>query len=144
MIDLRMDVEEARMGRQIWLEIKKKHSFDYRDDCLVILPSPKSDLNQIALEKLSEYIKRKYLKKAVIVSCYRTILESDKYILDHSWMEFEWIDEGQCRELLKYYRLTQFTKNVVVISLEEPFGNKNIIGKEGITLSDYIVHAIYV
>ena len=33
---------------------------------------------------------------------------------------------------------------IAVISVEEPYGNANIIGKEGITLHDYVKDALYV
>lgn len=142
-IDIQMDIEEAKAGRQAWLEIKYNHSFDSINDCLVILPSQDRSLNQAALKEIPDYLVRKYLGRAIIVSS-DMLREDERQIAEKRKLIFVHLGEKQCNQLLKYYRLTQFTKNILVVSLEEPYGNGNIIGKEGITLEDYIRDAIFV
>ena len=145
MIDLQADIEAAKKGREIWLEIKEQYSFEPLNDCLVILPSQEKRINQAALREITDYMRRKYLYKSIIVSITGVPLaKSGQKFAEGRQIFFKQLEGIQCEQLLKYYRLTQFTKNVIVVSLDEPYGNGNIIEKEGITLDDYIRNAIFV
>lgn len=145
MIDLYADIEDAKRGREIWLRIKGEYSFEPINDCLIILPSWEIKINQAALRDIPDYMRRKYLHKAIVVSSTdMSLIESMQEPAEGWQIFFKQLEQIQCEQLLKYYRLTQFTKNVIVVSLEEPYGNGNIIGKEGITLEDYIRNAIFV
>lgn len=145
MMDLQTDIEAAKKGREIWLEIKKQYSFEPIHDCLVVLPSREKELNSSALEEIPAYMQRKYLYKAIIISTADVPrVESEQSIVEERQIFFKQLEEIRCGQLLKYYGLTQFTKNVVVVSLNEPYGNGNIIGNEGITLKDYMRNAIFV
>lgn len=145
MIDLQADIEDAKRGREIWLEIKGQYSFEPVNDCLVILPSQEEKLNQAALKEIHDYMQRKYLYKAVIISISGVSpTEWGQQFAEGRQIFFKRLEKVQCKQLLKYYRLTQFTKNVAVVSLEEPYGNGNIIGKRGITIDDYVRNAVFV
>lgn len=145
MIDLYADIDDAKRGREIWLRIKGEYSFEPINDCLIILPSREIKLNQAALRDIPDYMRRKYLHKAIVVSSTdMSLIESMQEPAEGRQIFFKQLEQIQCEQLLKYYRLTQFTKNIIVVSLEEPYGNGNIIGKEGITLEDYIRNAIFV
>lgn len=145
MIDLRTDIEAAKKGREIWLKIKRQYSFEAINDCLVVLPSEMKRLNLAALEETPAYMKRKYLRKAIIIGINELPLTGGwQRFAEGGQILFRRLEKVQCEQLLKYYRLTQFTKNIIVVSLEEPYGNGNIIGKESITLKDYIRDAIFV
>lgn len=145
MIDLQTDIEAAVKGREIWLRIKEQYSFEMINDCLVIIPSLDKELNRAALEEIPNYMYRKYLRKAIIISSTDLpLIESGQESAEKQQMFYIQLERVQCEQLLKYYCLTQFTKNVIAVSLEEPYGNGNIIGKEGITREDYIRNAIFV
>lgn len=145
MIDLQADIEAAKKGREIWLEIKEQYSFEPVNDCLVILPSQEKRINQAALREIPDYMQRKYLHQAIVISISGMPLTgSELKSSEEQQVFYKQLEEIQCEQLLKYYRLTQFTRNVIVVSLDEPYGNGNIIGKEGITLDDYIRNAIFV
>lgn len=141
MEELKEDYQLALEGRKCWLGLKKKYEID-DNCCLIICPTEDQILNRIAMENLKDYLKRKYLKKAVVITSYLNIKEYCPYI-EKIDIYFEYMEEDEVEGILKYYRLTQFAKNIVVIYLEEPFGNGNIIGHKGISLVDYVKNAIY-
>lgn len=142
MEELKPYFQLALSGREVWIRLKETYKIN--EYCfLVLCPSDEILLNKAAMENLDEFLKRKYIKRAVVVSIYtdiRRLCEDSK----QAEIQFVCISQEEMEGILKYYRLTQFTQNIVVISLEEPFGNGNIIGKEGITLEDYVRNAIYV
>ena len=142
MEDLKEDYQLALEGRGCWLKLKEKYKMDDHC-CLIICPTDNPLLNRIAMDNLIIFLKRKYLEKAVILSPYPYM---KKYIMPTKEKEIYFVhaEKHKMESILKYYRLTQFTKNIVVISLEEPYGNDNLIGKKGITLVDYVKNAIYV
>lgn len=139
-MDIGQDLEQAKKGREIWLGIKSDLQYEPVSGCVVIMPTADWELNRAALEKLPGYMGRKYLEKAV-VAC-RDGMELPQAGRGGISVRRLSIPDMEC--LLKYYRLVQFTKNVVVVSLNEPFGNAGIIGREGITLGDYVEDALYV
>lgn len=142
MEELKADFQSALKGWEYWLDLKERYRFNEKDG-LIICPSDNCLLNKVAMEKLNEFLIRKYIQRVVILSVVPEI-ESYYSRCDKVKAYFQQIGSANMYCLLKYYRLTQFTKNIVVISCEEPFGNRNIIGKKGITLSDYVRDAIYV
>lgn len=139
--ELREDYLQALEGRRMWLEWKKKYALD--NHCgLILFPSLCKELNEAGSRQLPSFMKRKYLKKAL------ALYTQEMPVPLVTGEGFEIITVGIAKEkmeaLLKYYCLIQFTKNIVVISTEEPFGNNGIIGKEGISLEDYVRNGIYV
>lgn len=142
MEDLELHFQLALKGREYWIEIKKRYEID--ENCyLVICPTNDFLLNKIAMENLNEFLKRKYIKKAIILSTYIGLKEFYTHF-SKADVQFQYLDQKQMNCTLKYYKMVQFFPNIVVISLEQPFGNGNIIGKKGITLIDYVRDAIYV
>lgn len=143
-MDIQHDLELAKKGRDIWIDIKNDFSYEALSGCVVMMPTDNRELNRAALEKLPDYMEKKYLKKAVIIcrkdmEILQTHLEKINAAIFIKQLA---VSDLEC--LLKYYRLVQFTKNIVAVSLEEPFGNAGIIGREGITLKDYVADALYV
>lgn len=126
----------AMEGKRCWLDIKKMYNIKC-EDCLVILPSDNYELNKCAIKYLPVYMEKKYIRKSFLVS------KSDLNIVDKQVTVIK-LTFDKIQALLKYYRLLQFTRNVVVISLESPYGNENIINKEDISMDDYVKDAIYV
>lgn len=121
-----------------------KENYKIDENCyLIICPTDLFLLNKTAMENLIEFLTRKYIKRAVVLSLYSGLEEfcPQSDMVD---VRFHNMDKSQIDCILKYYRLTQFAPNIVVVSLEEPFGSGNIIGKKEITLEDYVKDAIYV
>lgn len=131
-------IVRAMTGRKRWLTIKDKYSFD-KSDTLVIFPSVNDELNNCALKALPEYLEKKYLKRALI-------LHFGNLIADLKMNHIEYIHQSydDVRNILYYYRVVQFEKNIVIISLDEPYGSGNQVGNNGIGIEDYVKNAIYV
>lgn len=142
MEELAKDCRQAERGRKRWLEIKDEYKIDglwY----VVICPRKDKELCQLVLQQLPYFLERKYISKAMVI-----MEDSDR---ENMYIEnkditicFKQAGGQEIDEILKYYRLVQFEKNVVVVSLEEPYGTAGIIGKEGITLKDYVNDALLV
>lgn len=137
-MNLQIKISEAEKGREIWEIIKRKYQVTELD-VIVIIESSDNELVSKSIECLRDYSDRKNLKREIVVCCSNEQIESS----DDRRLIYE-VKKEELNNLLRFYRMIQFTKNIVVISLSMPFGNKGIVGKVGITLEDYIRDAIYV
>ena len=134
--------EEALRGRELWLELKEKYQID-AEWYLILMPLYDKELNQKAIYYLSDFMDRKCVQNVLIIYLWGTYLPF-KQNKNSEKIYIESISESRMAELITYYRLQLFFRNIVVISMDEPFGTKGIIGKCGITLDDYIKDALYV
>lgn len=129
----------AWQGKEIWKKLEEKYNID--DKWLIVMLVPENDsVNHLVLKKMPQYLKRKYIDQVLLITV-------DEYqVLDISGKGIEQtrIPEKEMEMLLKYYRLVQFSKNIVVTAIEEPYGNWGIIGKANISLEDYVENAILV
>lgn len=142
MEDLETEFQLAFLGREYWIGLKDRYEID--EYCFLILcPTDNLPLNHIAMENLVDFLMRKYIKRAVVL---HTQPEVEEYYVcsANADVRFEQTGKKDMECILKYYRLAQFAKNIVVVSLDEPFGNEHIVGKKEITLTDYVKDAIYV
>ena len=145
-MDVWGDIEEkydcTLRGRARWLNYKEKYKID-EEWYLILMPTYNEKLNHKAFLYLEDFMNRKYIKKTLVV-----ILEHDKANFvppnKRESVYIEGVNEKIMMELVLYYRLQQFFRNVVVITIEEPFGTGGIVGKCGITLDDYVRDALYV
>lgn len=142
MEELKQDLKMAFSGREYWIRLKEKYEID-ENYYLILCPTSNFLLNKIAMENLRNFLKRKFIQQAIVLSVFSKIEELCPYSTKKD-IQFKYLGQEEMDLILKYYRLLQFFKNIVVISLEEPFGNENIIGKKGISLEDYVKDAIYV
>lgn len=142
MEELMEDYKLAERGRKLWLEIKD----EYKVDALwyvVICPKKDETLNRLVLKHLPDFLERKFISRAVVIS--EDEARGKKPVENNGTVVcFRQVSRQEIEELLKYYRLIQFEKNIIVASLEEPYGTAGIIGKEGITLEDYVKDALLV
>ncbi len=145
-MDIWRDIEEkyncSLKGRARWLRYKEKYQID-EEWYLILMPAYNEKLNYKAFLYLADFMNRKYIKKTLVI-----LLEQGKTNSVPSNMQervyIESVDEKMMTELVSYYRLQQFFRNIVVITMEEPFGTGGIVGKCGITLDDYVRDALYV
>lgn len=136
------EMEMAVRGREYWIHIKEKYVPD-EETGLIIMQSEEQDMVDAALGLLPVYMKRKYLKRAIVVMERETAAGMERGRNPDSVIFVE-AQREEIDALLAYHRVLQFFHEIAVISVEEPYGNANIIGKEGITLNDYVKNALYV
>lgn len=136
------EMEMAVRGWNYWMHIKEKYVPD-EEIGLVIVQSEDKAMVDAALGLLPVYMKRKYLKRVIVVMERETADGTGREGTPDS-VVFVAAQRKEIDDLLAYYRVVQFFHEIAVISVEEPYGNANIIGKEGITLSDYVKNALYV
>ena len=140
--DLEYFFQKAMKGRDLWLSVKKVYKIN-EEWCVVIMPDDDLSLKKKAVDVIPEYLNRKYLKKAIIIESWSGKSIDNDYLIDER-IVIKYVADEDMNNLLRYYKLNQMFKNVVVISLKEPFGTTGIIGKCGITLDDYVRDALFV
>lgn len=138
-IDIAGDIETAKQGRKLWLQIRDKYNYKAQSDCVILIAAHNEEMIRIAMEELPAYMRRKYLRKALVIQNSIGTVQTGQ----RENVQTLEVTQAEMDSLLKYYRLAQFTGNIVVISAEEPFGNDNIIGHEGITFRNYVADALY-
>ena len=132
----------ALHGRELWIELKRINQID-ENWILILFPVDDSNLINAALKELPLYMRRKYLNSALLIG------DNNNVVIDEISVEglnvlSKHISPEDIESILSYYRLQQFFKNIVVVSLNEPFGSDALIGKKGITIDDYVRDAIFV
>lgn len=146
MYDVQKCVDEkyndALCGRTEWIELKEEYQID-NEWYLILMPSYDEELNQKAIYYLRDFMYRKYVEKVLVIHLLGTSLHF-KENMDNKKVFIKSVSKGKMRELITYYRLQSFFRNIIVISMDEPFGTKGFIGKCGITIDDYIKDALYV
>lgn len=140
-IDLNDKYCSAIRGRQFWLELKRKYNYDNEKSCLIIFPCDDVELNNCAMDKMNDFIHRRFYSDVIV-------LHSDNIVVDSIAPEdynlyFEDAKQGDILDVLQYYRLVQFTKNIVVISMDTPYGSRGLIGNAGIVLADYVENVVF-
>lgn len=136
---IKTDFELAGQGKEIWKKLEEKYNVD--DEWLIVMLAPDNDnVNNLVLQKVPRYLKRKYIDRVLLI----TVDECQISDISGKEIELERITGKEMETLLKYYRLVQFSKNIVVTAMEEPYGNRGIIGKANITLEDYVENALLI
>lgn len=130
-------LKRAYIGRDLWIELKEEYDLGI-EDCLLLMYKKNKNINDSVLNNLNRYIKKKYIRQMIIVADFQGLIADQDNI---KWVVKKNRDvaDFEC-----YYRCVQFTNNIIIVSLEEPYGTGKIIGKEGITLDDYVRDAILV
>lgn len=139
-MDLESEFEKAKSGREIWLLLSEKYNID--SDCgLIFFPVDDYELNMKAISLLPTYI-NPHLRKLYVLTDQKSVTETIKGL---SCQEIVGIDLSQTEmdDLLKYYRLAAFSGHIVIVSLEEPFGNDHLLKKKDISLKDFILSSIF-
>ena len=133
--DVQNVIAEAEKGRELWARMAQ--DIGYKDDWwLVILPEDNKEIEDTLIENLSDIMKEKYCKQAVLIG-------TEDILIDDPGVLYLKMNADEIKALLRYYRLLQFTENIYVASDRQPYGCGAIIGKKGISMEDYVRDAIF-
>lgn len=136
---IKPDFDLAGQGRELWKALEEEHGIN--NEWLTVILVPGYDgVNDIVLQKIPQYLKRKYIDMVLLI----TTDTHRPLDIQGKLTKWERITEREMKALLKYYRLSQFSKNIVVTAIEEPYGNWGIIGKSNISLEDYVENGLLV
>lgn len=136
MIDFAAERDKALAGRKLWLDLKETYGINDLW-CLLVLPEEDPALNDCAYHNVYPWMKQRCLSGVCVVKledC-RVASTSEAGDLTVRYADLK-PDEMEC--LLSYYKLCSFFENTVVVSVHEPIGNLNFLGKHGLTLDDFI------
>lgn len=129
---------EAEKGRRIWLKIKEEYGISCEDALIIFEKYDEKDAFYTkALEEIPFFMKRKFIKNAYVVS---NVSFSMDY--EQSFIKSLIMAQSEIYALLKFCRLVQFMPNIIVVSDNPPFANRNLIGYKGIDEGTFIRYAI--
>lgn len=138
---LEKEFEEALAGRDVWLKIKNKYGFT--NGCgMAVFPSEDEALNKEAVRLLPEYRRKLFLNKVVAVTDQAAVTDLLKNVISGE-IFCENLAQEEIQLLLKYYRLVIPCAHISVVSMDEPYGNGNLLKEMDVDFEDFIMSAIY-
>lgn len=141
MVDFEKELYIAKEGWRLWQKLKRKYSITDMIG-LILFPSADMTVNREAAALLPDYMEHRRLQKLVAVTDRRetvNILENIPY----GNVFLEKISNYEMICLLSCYRLICFCSNVVVVSLEEPFGNYLAVCDGRTDMRSYVWLSVY-
>lgn len=120
----------ALEGRKVWIEIKEKYGICDEDGVVICVTAETGWLREIK-NWILPFIERKRFNRLFYISSSRLSVE------DHKFIQII-LQDDIISKIIKYYKLTNLVRKVYIISLNEPFGNENMIGHKGITIADWL------
>lgn len=135
--------KRAYHGKRVWNRIKKKYQFN---ECtqLVIMPEDDEGLNDIAFHYMPYMMKRRGADKAIVV---RRKEKAGESLISHEAYETQYcyLEPNAIYDLIHYYELYIFTRNISIISCTRPNGNTmhKFLGKNGVNEEDLVCLCMY-
>ncbi len=132
----------AERGRKTVLRILESIPAD-ASALWLILPEKDKELNQLCCGSiLDEYLEKKSHDIALIIySSHIGIPERDS--AGRRPVIYRALSENGMQDLLNYYRLIQFSKDIIVASYKEPYSYSKWIGHFGIDLCYWVKHILF-
>lgn len=140
-MNLEVEFEKAAEGRKIWLALEERYETGL-DSGLFIFPTDNDAVNRETLQLLPAYLERYHLGKVYAVTNQETVMQMLENLSVQKTVGIE-LSDDEMDSLLKYYRMVHFSPHIVMVSLEEPFGNDYLLQKKKIGLKDFIMSALF-
>lgn len=138
---LEKEFEQALAGRTVWLKIKEKYHFT--NGCgIVVFPSEDEALNREAVRLLPEYREKMFLNKVIAVTDNEAVVNVLNNVVDQN-IYCEMLRQDEVNLLLIFYRLVIPSAHFSVVSMEEPYGNSNLLREMDVDFKDFILSAIF-
>ncbi|MGN0429843.1 MAG: hypothetical protein ACI4E2_07270 [Acetatifactor sp.] len=135
-MDISKELQEAKGGFEIWKRINAKYDIQ-ENGSVICFPTDNMELNDAVIRQFSDYKKKKYIDNLILImrdplsqTTYR--LESDLHV------ELICLRQEEITAFVRFLRLVNVMKRVVVISDEEPFSNLNLVGKYNISIDSFV------
>ncbi len=139
MIEINTAFEKSICGRNDWLRIKSRHG-NSESIAYVLVHDSNKELVECTLSNLNVYSEYRCVSKFVVITDDKEIKDLiDAYALKN--VKSEKIDD--ISNILDYYKLVDFTKNIIVISDREPFGTGILKYLEPEEMVDYVISAVF-
>ena len=128
---IRMKIKMAEDGFDEWSELKKKYVLNGRFGIFfdrMAVPEYRMEF----AEWLPRFIQTKCLAKAVIFSDKFELADFDAAVSETL------IILPFSENIFQFYKTSKFERFIYVLSMEDPFGNSNMLGHKGITFKDWL------
>ena len=133
---------EAWKGRSLWKKLVREYEIKL-GVYLIALISDDVEQNTYAISYLEEFLKKKYAEGAVILT-YDSRYDKEIRSLHLANVHIRHVTTKEMTSIARYYCLQRFSDNVVIVSLDEPFGSYGLLEKDGISMEDMVRNYIFV
>ena len=111
---------DALAGRFLWHHMMKQLS-DSSDTLTILMPSTNKQWNHLSLSYLDQVLE-KYRKKKAFILTVDSQIEKKAHSYSDRIEKIVLCPEKKIRQLIKYIILKDLENEVVIVSLEEPYG----------------------
>ena len=140
--DMEQRIRQAKSGRTYWMNFVKKYNID-NTKYVLILPETQHNYNESALKNLPDFLKKRGIKQAYILSYDPYVIAQNEKVSDQITIVVA--SEEEIQNLIQLYCLYEFAPNVLIGSLQEPSGRKGsaLIGKKGLSAEEVFAGVVY-
>lgn len=132
---------KAYKGYQIWNKIDK----EYHAPIYILMPKEKDEYNYYALLHLEQFLKKRKITEAVILTCDEEAIAATEVFISDYKVNAKYISRQEALALIKYYSLCEFTSKLVIVSFTEPYDtySEHLLGVHGVTKEELVCFDIY-
>lgn len=125
----------AEKGKRSWKRITEKQPLN-ADICYILMPTTVEALNKACIHQIKEYVEMKYYSDFVLVSCVENKRIINEY--GHFSQNAIFVKQEEMEELITFFKLVGVDNNVIILSMDEPFGSGSIMQRLHIPINEYV------
>lgn len=135
-------IEAAKRGRKCWLEFIEKYDITAKQ-YVILLPDDNKDYNRPALKYLPEFLEKRGITTAYVLTWDKWTLETGKELSEGITMVK--CNKQEIQDIIQLYCLYEFAPNIIIASLDQPSGRKGngIIGKKNLENDEVFAGIVY-
>lgn len=133
--ELSVALEKAKAGKDCWNRVVGSKG-NNNDVCIICMPSINEELNRACICRMEDYFAAKYYRDFLIISH----LNNKDIIGEYEFLQGKavFLSEDEMSDLITFLRLVNMDYNVIVISMDEPFGSSSMMRKLNISIDEYV------